>query len=222
VKTESLCIGELNGVPSATVKNIGVHLDSMVKMDKQTSATCKAAWFHLYQISKIRKYLTKEQTKSIVHAHVTSRLDQNNSLLIGLPHKCLTRLQLIQNASARLIVGLKKRDHITPTLKVMHWLPIEQRILFKLLLLTFKSLHDQGPSYLKELLIPYTPPRTLRSSSDNLLCVPTTHYVETSKRAFGVIAPREWNKLPPNVRNKSSVTSFKTALKTHLYRIAYG
>jgi hypothetical protein len=222
VKTEFVSIGESIITPSASVKSIGAHLDSSLKMEKQVAATCKVAWFHLYQISKIRKYLTNDQTKSIVHAHVTCRIDQNNSLLIGLPKKLLTRLQRIQNASARLIVGLKKRDHITPTLKQFHWLPVEQRILFKVLLLTFKSLHDQGPMYLKELLTPYVPPRTLRSSSENLLCVPKTHYVETSKRAFGVRAPCEWNKLPASVRNKKSVKSFKTALKTYLYKTVYG
>ena len=177
--------------------------------------------FVLYQIGKIRKYLTEDQAKTIVHSHVTCRLDQNNSLLIGLPKKSLSRLQLIQNASARLIVGLKKRDHITPTLMQLHWLPVEQRVLFKVLLLVYKALHDKGPLYLKELLTPYVPSRTLRSSSDKLLNVPATHYVETSKRAFGVRAPHEWNKLPTELRSKDTVNSFKSALKTYLYREAY-
>jgi hypothetical protein len=222
VQTTSVSLGESEITPSTSVKSIGAHLDATLKMEKEVAAKCRSAWFHLYQIGKIRKYLTLEQTKSVVHAHVTCRLDQNNSLLIGIPKKSLTKLQLIQNASARLIMGLRKRDHVTSSLFNLHWLPIEQRILFKVLLLTYKSLHDKGPEYLKELLTPYVPTRSLRSGSNNLLCVPTAHYVETQKRAFGVRAPLEWNLLPSSLRSKPSIDSFKSALKTHLFNIANG
>ena len=222
VTTTAVRVGDATITTSPSVKSIGAHLDSLLKMDTQLAATCKAAWYHLYQISKIRKYLTEEQTKSVVHAHVTCRLDQNNSMMIGMPKKSLGKLQIIQNASARLIAGIRKCDHITPTLKRLHWLPTEQRVVFKVLLLAFKAMNDKGPDYLKELLVSYTPTRTLRSSYDSLLCVPNTHYTDTSKRAFGVRAPQEWNKLPSVIRSKNSVASFKTALKTHLFKVAFG
>ena len=191
-------------------------------MDKQLAAICKSAWYNLHQVGKIRKYLTEDQAKSVVHAYVTCRLDQNNALLAGLPKLKLSKLQLIQNASARIIKGLKKHEHITPSLCQLHWLPVEERILFKLLLLTYKSLHGKGPAYLQDLLQPYVPARTLRSSDANLLCVPKAHYVDTSKRTFGIRAPREWNKLPQSIRDKPSVESFKTALKTFLFSQVYG
>jgi len=221
VQAKSVTVGESTISPTSSVKSIGAHLDCHLNMENQISATCKAAWFHLYQTGKIRKFLTVDQTKSIVHAYVTSRLDQNNSLLIGLPKKSLNRLQLVQNAAARLIVGLKKRQHVTPTLIKLHWLPVEQRILFKILLLTYKSLHGKGPEYLREMLIPYTPSRTLRSSSMDMLGVPSAHYVATEKRAFGIRAPYEWNKLPYAIRTKNSVDSFKVALKTYLFKCAF-
>ena len=218
----SITIGNAS-VPSLhSVKSIGAYLDSSLKMDKQLSATTKGAWYHLHQIGKIRKYLSEDQTRSIVHALVTCRLDQNNGLLIGLPKKELTKLQRIQNASVRMIVGLKKQDHITPSLQRLHWLPIEERIIFKILLLTYKCLHGKGPTYLQDLLVPYTPARSLRSSSANLLQVPKTRYVDTKKRAFGIRAPQEWNKLPLTIKNAPDVGNFKTALKTFLFRKAYG
>ena len=163
---------------------------------------CKGAWFYLYQIGRIRGYLNEDQVKTLVHAHVTSRLDCNNSLLVGLPKKDLKRLQIVQNAAARLIKGLRKRDHITPTLMQLHWLPIDQRVRFKLLLLVYKALNDQGPGHLNELLQVYAPSRTLRSSSDNLLVIPKCRYVNTRKRAFGVCGPTEWNDLPRDIRSK--------------------
>ena len=161
VTTTSISVGDVDISPSDSVKILGAHLDSTLDMDKQISASCKAAWFHLYKISKIRKYLTQDQTQSVIHAYVTCRLDQHNGLLIGLPKKSTNRLQSVQNAAARLIVGLRKRDHITPVLRTLHWLPIEQRIVFKVLLITYKCLHGEGPGYLTELLCPYIPSRSL-------------------------------------------------------------
>jgi hypothetical protein len=217
----TLTLGECFISQSHSVKNIGAQMDSDFKMDTQISATCRAAWYYLYQIGKIKKVLTEEQTKSIIHAHVTSRLDLNNSLLLGVPKKKLSRLQLVQNAAARMITGIKKRDHVSPVLYRLHWLPIEKRILYKVILLTYKALHGKGPEYLQELLTFYVPNRSLRSSGDSKLCIPRCKYVETEKRAFGVRAPMEWNKLPADLRGKETVESFKKALKTYLFKVAY-
>ena len=106
----------------------------------------------------------------------------------------------------------------------LHWLPIEQRVLYKVLLLTYKSLNGKVPEYLKELLTCYVPNPTLRYSIDsrqNKLIVPKTHYSATEKRAFGIRAPSEWNKHPSDLHNKASVDAFKQALKTHLFKVAY-
>jgi hypothetical protein len=222
LKQKSIKIG-LSEITCDTqsVKNLGAYLDIHLKGDKQVTSTCKSAWFHLFQISKIRHFLTLDQAKTVMHAYVTSRIDQNNSLLLGLPKKYIKRIQYVQNASARLILAVKKHEHITPALLTLHWLPVEYRILFKILLLTFKSLNGQGPAYLKDLLIPYVPARSLRSSTENLLCVPKTHYSETAKRAFSVRAPTEWNSLPRELKNCKNVSTFKTKLKTHFYKMAY-
>ena len=211
VSTGSLTLGDSNNTVSAWVRTIGAHLDCPLQMWKQLASTCKSVQSHRYQISKIRKYLIEKQVKSVVHAHVTCRIDQNNSLLIGLPKKSLKRLQLIWNASAWLIVGQTNRDHIPPSLIPLHWLLAEQQISSKLLLLTYKSLHAKVPSYLKQHLT-YIPCWHLHSSSDNVLCVPTTHYMEGQNRSFGVCAPSEWNRHRVAIRSKTGVDLFKAAL----------
>jgi hypothetical protein len=127
----------------------------------------------------------------------------------------------VQNAAARLIVGLKKKDHVTPTLRILHWLPVGYRILYKILLLTFKSLNGHGPDYLKDLVNKYVPSRSLRSETENRLYVPKTQYVSTQNRAFGVRAPIEWNQLPCHLRYIDNLDAFKAALKTHLFKMAY-
>ena len=104
-----------------------------------TKACNKSAFFHIRNISRIRKFLSVNSTEALVHAFVTCRLDNCNTLLYGLPNYLVHRLQLAQNCAARLILCGHKYDHVTPFLKELHWLPVEQRIIFKILLPTFKS-----------------------------------------------------------------------------------
>ena len=157
--------------------------------------------------------------KRLVNALVISHLDYCNSLLYGRPSNELLKLQRIQNTAARLIVGARRFDHITPILRDLHWLPIPTRLEFKILLLTYKCLRNQGPSYLCELLKLRNPSRTLRSSMQSLLqnsYRPNTHYY--GERAFAFAAPKLWNSIPEHIKSASSLSTFKTALKTYLFR----
>ena len=103
------------------------------------SSICKSATYYLRNISRIRKFLSKKTTEILVHAFVSSKLDQCNSLLYNVPKCTLKKLQSVQNAAARLITCSKKYDHITPILKELHWLPVSERIKFKIMLLTFNA-----------------------------------------------------------------------------------
>ena len=116
---------------------------------------------------KIRPYITKDACESLVHVFITSRLDSVNAVLYGLPKFLTEKLQRVQNFSARLITGPFKYDHITPVLKSLHWLPVEQRIRHKIAVLGFKCVYGSAPGYLQNLVELYTPRRTLGISSDN-------------------------------------------------------
>ena len=116
-------------------------------------------------IAKIRKCLTTAACKTIVHALVMSRVDYGNALLFGLPEMQLHKLQMIQNSAARLVTGTHGRDHITPVLFKLHWLPVRYRIEFKLLVLVYQAVHHLGPAYLTSLVTPYAPTRALRSAA---------------------------------------------------------
>ena len=87
-------------------------------------------------------------------------------------------LQRVLGCSAKLIFHGKKYDSVTPLLKKLHWLPVEQRIQFKIFLTTFKCLNGKGPGYLTDLLTQHTPHRILRSSGNSLLTVPRTILTE--------------------------------------------
>ncbi|KAK7093897.1 hypothetical protein V1264_007580 [Littorina saxatilis] len=164
------------------------------------------------RISQIRHLLSLDATKTLVSAFILSRLDYCNSLLVGLPDAKLDRLQRIMNNAARLVLRKRKRDHVTPLLMTLHWLPIKACITYKIATLCYHSLHDDSaPSYLSSLLKPHVPTRNLRS-------VPCIKLNAFGKCAFIYTAPSIWNSLPMSVRLSTSLLSFKSSLKTHLFR----
>ena len=196
--------------------------DNESSLDKHISAICKSEFFHLRRIAKIRSYLTEEATIALVHAFITCRLDNGNALLFGLPKYQIQRLQSIQNCAARLVKRHSKFDRASPLLFELHWLPVEQRITFKILLFVFKSLNGLAPFYLSDLISTYVPSRSLRSASLSLLHVPRSNQKTYGDRAFAVAAPRLWNALPIQMRQPgTTLDTFKRSLKTLLFRQAF-
>ena len=233
-KTEALLIGTQARLSSLSVdslqlcenliplsdsaKNLGVIFDNTLSMNKFISQTCQSCYCQLRRISSIRKYLSTDAATKLVTSLILSRLDYCNSLLSGLPTSSLRRLQRIQNSAARLILRKKKTDHITPLLQSLHWLPVSQRISFKLNLLAYKCLNKSAPSYLCNQLHLYTPSRSLRSSSDTLsFRIPRVKHTTIGSRSFSVAGPMTWNKLPLSVRQIATINTFKRHLKTHLF-----
>ena len=216
----TVTIGDAEILPSQSARNIRAYFDPSFQMIQHVNNIIKSCYYQIRTLSKIRKYLTIESSKKLIHAFVSSRLDNLNSLLIKLPDTQLRRLQLIQNHAARLVMRQKKSSHVTPLLIKLHWLPIERRIQYKLLLLVYKCLHNTAPAYLSALLQPYEPARALRSAAQCLLVEPKTKK-KYGERAFAVAGPRLWNELPLCIRECATFNSFKTAIKTHLFRAGY-
>jgi hypothetical protein len=209
----------VTATPSA--RNIGVIFDNHLNMKPQINAICRSANYHLRNIGAVRKFLSSDACKKLIHAFVSSRLDYGNALLFGIPESSLKKLQRIFNIAARIVTLSKKCEHITPVLESLHWLPVRQRIKYKIILLTFKALHGMAPTYLQDMLSIYTPSRQLRSTSQHFLTVPKTKLRTYGDRAFSVAAPTLWNVLPNDMKSLDCLSSFKTALKTYLFREAY-
>lgn len=217
----ALQIGDSQVQSVPVVKDLGVLLDEHLTMEHQVKNICKAAYFQLRRIANIRRYLTTAAAQSLVNALVTSRLDYCNSLLVGLPGVLLKKLQRVQNTAARVIMRTAKYDHITPVLKELHWLPVERRIQYKILLYTHKAVHSDAPTYIKDLIEIRASQRTLRSNSAIQLVVPHTKTKTYGDRSFRKAAASLWNTLPDHMRNITTVDCFKRALKTHLFLCEY-
>ena len=176
--------------------------------------------FNYFKIRCIRNILDVPTITRLCLSLCISHLDYCNSLLYGLPDSTVNRLQRVQNMCARLVLRRTKRDSITECLKELHWLPIKQRISYKILVLTHKSVNGQGPKYLQELIQPTTQRRIgLRSQKDSdLLLKPRTKFKTFVDRSFSIAAPTLWKRLPIKLRlRQMDHLTFKRELKTHLF-----
>ena len=188
--------------PSSNARNIGdIFNTTIMSMLPHANYVCKSAFYHRRTISRIRKYLSMQTTDILIQAFVTSKLDHWNSLLYNVPKNIITKLQSVQNAAGRQITRPRKCDYITPILFHLHWLPVSEQINFKILLLTFKALHQQSPTYIQDLITRYLQSRSLQSSF-MLSLNPVSFNLKTyGSRAFAVSTPKLWNKLPDDIRS---------------------
>ena len=189
-------------------------------MEDETTTT-PGAFLQLRKIYQLRPYLDEHSLMTVTHALVTSRIDYCNALYVGLPLKTVRRLQLIQNRAARLVSGRATKEHITPILYNLHWLPVAAQAQFKVLVLTYKALNGLGPRYLKDRLLPYEPTRRLRSSQGALLKEPSLMEVRgmaCRHRAFSAAAPKLWNALPSEIRLAPTLMTFRRQVKTFLFQ----
>ena len=214
-----IMVGKEKIVPTVSARNLGVIFDEWIKLGEHINGICKSAYYHIRNISRIKKYLPRNCLEIIIHAFITSRLDYCNSLLYGVPKYLLQKLQRVQNTAARLLTDTKKSAHITPVLIELHWLPVQHRIQFKIILLVYKAVNDLAPSYLKELMLCRTSQRTLRSNGNELLQIPYSRLKTYGDRSFCVAGPRLWNDLPVHLRMCESLTIFKKYLKTYLFNL---
>ena len=124
-----------------TAGDLGLIIDSQLSLSAQVAALSRSCYFRLRQLRPIIRSLTMEAAKTIAQAFISCRLDYCNSLLYGISDCLLQRLQSVQNAAARFVTGTRRCDHITPVLRQLHWLPVCQRIHFKIAGWVFQALH---------------------------------------------------------------------------------
>ena len=141
VHLDSLTIASSRIPPSQEVRNLSAWFDDTLSMSTHVTKIAASCFYSLYNIRRIRKYLSRQSCETLVNALVTSRLDYCNSLLYGLPSTLLSRLQRVQNSAARLINKVPRFSPSSPLLFNLHLLPVKHRTIFKILLITYKAIH---------------------------------------------------------------------------------
>ena len=189
------------------------------------TAICRSTYFHIRNIGKIRNLLSYNACSTIIHALISCRLDYCNSLLYNVPTHKIDRLQRLQNQWARILTKSPRREHITPVLKSLHWLKIQDRITYKILMLTYKSYYNIAPTYLCELISRRESSVNTRLGADHhqLSMPPISKDCSNTflERSFIYAAPCEWNKLNECIRT-STFDSFRKSVKTMLFTQQYG
>lgn len=216
-----MVLGDITVAPSDVVRSLGALFDAHFSMEAQVSSVIRSCNFHLHQLGKIRKNITASACHTAVQALIISRLDYCNVLLAGVPGYFVQKLQRIQNKAARLIVRAHKIVPTTPIMRDLHWLPMAQRIRFKVLMYAFQAVHNIAPNYVNALLEVRTPTRTLRSSTGPPKLKPPRTGKRLRESSFSRIAPSLWNALPAELRGLTSKNAFKRQLKTYLFKTHY-
>lgn len=203
---------------SSSLSILGVTLDSTLSFGEHCGKTVRSCLFSLRALRHVRPLLSDKDAQLIATSLVQSRLDYCNSLLSHTASLNLKRLQRIQHALARLVSPAQKGLSHRHLLASLHWLPIPTRITYKLASVTHTAITCKQPKYLSDLLTPYTPCRSLRSSDASLLKIPRTH-LGLSSQSYSLSAASIWNGLPLDIRADPSHTHFCKQLKTHLFTL---
>ena len=181
------------------IKILGVHLNPTLSMNAQVNSLMKTSNSHIRALRHVRRGLTFKSAEMIALGLVTSRLDYCNSLLYGTSKASIGRLHRVQNDLALVVLQAAWNSSSKPLLKHLHWLPVQQGIIFKIVLVTFTVQTFEQPSYLHSLLDNFIPPRNLRSEGQHLQ-IP---FWETA-------APTIRNSLNSSTRGAISIGAFRT------------
>ena len=211
-------VTKLNGVTiddqcirfSERVELLGLHIDKALNFDYHVSQLVSSCHYHLNNISKIKRYLTASDTEKLMHAFISSKLDYSNSVLNGINCSISAKLQSVQNRAARIVLDLPPCVLVTDDmLQDLHWLKLDQRIVFKILLLTHKFFMNMAPTYVADKIF-------VIDCDERLLNV---IYLDTryGRRSFSYCAPRYWNCLPKEIRTLNDTLKFKSCIKTVLF-----
>ena len=220
----SITIGNARIPFKKTVKNFGITLDCHLTMNAHVSNIARTCDFELRRLASIRRFLTSTATATHVSAFALSRIDYCSSLLFGSTHDVTSHLQRMQNYAARVILRLPMSSSITIHLKSLHWLPVKVRSTYKIACLCYHCHSSTAPSYVSDML--HRKPLHTRNTRSSSYTMPLFNRPAHSKatlgdRSFSLASSSVWISIPYDVRCVPSLSSFKSRLKTYLFRSFY-
>jgi hypothetical protein len=189
---------------SLTVRDLGLTLDQELGLSQHVNLISRSCYYQLRQLRVVSRSLSHDALVVLVHAFVTSRIDHCCSILVGLPLGVLGRLDRVMRSAARLIGRIPKFGSVSAYMRdVLHWLPVAQRIPYRIAALVSRCIVGCAPSYLRDLCRPVSDVvarRALRSATTGQLLVPRARLAARQRRAFSIAGPSIWNDLPSELR----------------------
>ena len=208
---------------SLTVRDLGLTLDQELGLSQHVNLISQSCYYQLRQLRVVSRSLSHDALVVLVHAFVTSRIDHCCSILVGLPLGVLGRLDRVMRSAARLIGRIPKFGSVSAYMRdVLHWLPVAQRIPYRIAALVSRCIVGCAPSYLRDLCRPVSDVvarRALRSATTEQLLVPRARLAARQRRAFSIAGPSIWNDLPSELRllPLTNQTGFFKSLKSFFF-----
>ena len=198
--------------PVLNAKDLGMLLDSRLSYDEQITSAVSTCIANLCQINRVKHILDEHTLIQIINALIFSRMYYCSSVWSNTAKKNINKLQSVQNFAARIVSGLRKYDHVTPVLRRLEWLPVQDMLNFRDAIMTFKCIKGLAPLYLSEKFELKSELHNVNTRHKNDLNIPL--YTSTSgQRTFHFRAVTLWNNLPNNIKNINSLSSFKKEYK---------
>ena len=206
--------------PDDSVRSLGAYIDGTLTMQKMINEFVSSCYFNLKKLKNIKFSLPTEARLLVVKAFILNKLDFCNILFCCISSRQMQQLEKVMKDAIRFVYNLKKRDSVSASMKMAHFLPVSFRVKYKVCLFAFKILNGLAPSYLNNFVVKAIPSEfNLRSNQDDMKLMELSGTANTKTIKSQMI--QYWNCLPYNVRISSSITIFKRNLKTYYFNQAF-
>ena len=210
--------GDAEIIPSTTVKNLGVHMDQYMLFDIHINHISRKINGLLITLNRVKDRIDKKSREIVVQSLALSVINYCLRVWSMTTKEQIERVQKLQNFAARVAHGeTRKYDHITPVMKELKWLKVENKIVYDICIFTYKICNNMLPDWLFS--FPYVHNinyRTTRQSSDLYV---TYRKTDIGGRAISIKGPKLWNTLPSAIQNQPTLITFKEKLKKYLLEV---
>ena len=202
--------------PVSFAKDLGVYVDQHLNYDVHTTKTTSSCMNQLVQISRIKHLLDKKTLLFLINSFVFSKLFYCSSVWGNTSKRNLHKLQLVQNFATRVILGLRKFDHISQGRRSLRRLDVMEKVLFNDLVLAYKCVNGLAPDYVGKYFVKCSAVHNRNTRGCNNFVIPRCR-LSMGQRAFYFYGPREWNGVPDNIKNTKEIDIFKKTLFNNMF-----
>ena len=203
--------------PTVSAKDLGVLLDPNLTYDHHISTVVSSCLSKLCQINRVKKSFDKTTLELLITALVFSKMLYCSSVWANTSLQNVNKLQSIQNFACKIVTNTRKFDHVTPLLRELNWLPVREQLRYRDIVLAYKCQNGLAPQYLMDKFSKRSCIHNRDTRARDSLQIPLFR-TKTGQRSFVFRGTNIWNNLDDDLKQRTSLTSFKRALRDSLLR----